>query len=245
VSVGMPWYFAVAERDHELQNPTTPEKIALLGERLQLGPQSRVLDMACGKGGPALLLASAFGCRIVGVERAPEFAAAARERVVAAGLDQRFEIVEGDAAAYPLEPESFDAALCLGATFVWDGLDGTLAALAPAVRPGGHVAVGEPYWRSWPLPEGIDDLGYLPLAQTAARFAAAGLALVTLIASSEDDWDNYESQHWRALEEWLAANPDDPDAATIRERHHRDRDQYLRFQRELLGWAIFAARKPG
>jgi SAM-dependent methyltransferase len=241
----MPWYYDVAERDHAIQNPTSPDKIRLLGERLRLGPESRVLDMACGKAGPALLLASELGCRIVGVERAPEFAVEARRRVVEAGLGHLVEIVEGDAEAYAFEPESFDAALCLGATFVWHGLEGTLAALAPAVRPGGHVAVGEPYWRSWPLPDGVDDLGYLPLRETVAAIDAAGLALVTLVSSSDDDWDTYESLRWRALEEWLAANPLDPDAGQIRERYEQHRDEYLHFLRDLLGWAIFAARKPG
>ncbi len=240
----MPWFFAVAERDHELQNPTSAEKIQLLGERLRLRPESWVLDMACGKAGPALLLASIFGCRVVGVERAPEFAAEARRRVAEAGLGKRVEIVEGDAEAYPFETGAFDAAFCLGASFVWHGLDGTLAALAPAVRPGGHVVVGEPFWNVWPLPEGVDDDGYVPLRETVARFEHAGLAPVTVIASSLDDWDAYESLHWRALEEWLAANPDDPDAAAIRQRHEHARDRYLRYQRALLGWAIFVARKP-
>ena len=91
---------------------------------------------------------------------------------------------------------------------------------------------------------GIDDLGYLPLRETVSRFEAARLALVTVIASSADDWDTYESLHWRALEEWLAANPEDPDAPMIRARYEHHRDEYLRFQRALLGWAIFAARKP-
>jgi hypothetical protein len=77
-----------------------------------------------------------------------------------------------------------------------------------------------------------------------AKFEAAGLAPVGLIAASDDDWDRYESLHWRALEEWLAANRDDPEAAGIRERHEKNRDDYLAFERRLLGWAIFAALKP-
>lgn len=241
----MPWYYAVAERDHELQDPTSPEKVRRLGELLRLGPETTVLDVGCGKAGPALVLAAAFGCRIVGIERAPEFAAAARERVAAAGLTERVEIVEGDAAAFPLEPEAWDVALCIGASFVFHDLEGTLAALAPAVRRGGFVAVGEPYWREWPLPPGVDDQGYVPLRETVGRFEAAGLAPVGLVAASEDDWDWYESQHWRALEEWLAAHPGDPDAAEIRARHERDREDYLGTQRRLLGWAVFAGRKPG
>ena len=240
----MPWYFAVAERDHEIQNPTSTEKIGLLGNSLRLGPATRVLDLACGKGGPAVLLASTFGCRVVGIERAPEFVEAARERVAAAGVGDLVEIVEADAHAFTLEPEGWDAALCLGASFVWDDLAGTLAALTPAVRPGGHVVVGEPYWRQWPLPRGIDDQGFVSLRQTVERIESAGLSLQGLIASSEDDWDRYESLHWRALEEWLAENPHDPDAPEIRDRHERARDDYLQFERELLGWAIFVAGKP-
>ena len=134
--------------------------------------------------------------------------------------------------------------MCLGASFVWGGLAGTLAALTPAARADGHVVVGEPYWRRRQLPDGIADDGFVTLAETTDRFRAAGLTLDALIASSEDDWDRYESLHWRALEEWLAANPDDPDAPEIRQRHETSRDDYLRWGRELLGWAIFAARKP-
>ena len=109
----MPWFFAVAERDHEIQNPTSPEKIRLLGERLRLGPESHVLDIACGKGGPAVLLADAFGCRITGVERAAEFASVARERVAVRGLAHRIEIVEADAAELELGDERYDVAFRL------------------------------------------------------------------------------------------------------------------------------------
>ena len=133
--------------------------------------------------------------------------------------------------------------MCLGASFIWDGLPGTLSALTRAARPGGDVVVGEPFWRRLPLPEGVDEDGYTSLAGTAGRFAATGLRLHTLIASSADDWDRYESLHWRALEEWLAANPDDPDAPEIGRRHQANRDRYLSVDRELLGWAIFGARK--
>src|SRR2546421_1203984 len=128
----MPWFCPGAERDHELQHPTSPEKTRLLGDRLRLGPEPHVLDIAWGKGGPAVLLADAFGCRITGVERAAEFASVARERVAARGLGHRVEIVEADAAELELGDERYDVAMCLGASFVWTDLAGTLAALTPA-----------------------------------------------------------------------------------------------------------------
>ena len=236
----MAWWYAVIESRHELQNPTSPEKILALGRELRLEASSHVLDIAGGRGGPASLLAGKFGCRITSVERAPEIAAAARERG-----NRLVEVVECDAKDFDIEPAGFDAAICLGASFAFDGLVPTVQALVAAVPPRGRIAVGEPYWRVWPLPEAFapDEYeGFLPLAQTVERFEQGGAELVSLIDSSLDDWDRHASLRWSTLDEWLAANPDDPQADEFRERGRLNRDRYLRWTRELLGWAIFVGR---
>jgi len=234
------WY-EIAERDHELQNPTSAEKIRLLGEYLRLGRESRILDIACGKAGPALVLATAFGCRVVGVELRPQFADEARARIAASGLESLVDVHTADAADFPLEAAAWDAALCLGASFVWGNIGDAAARLVPAVTPGGFVAVGEPYWREWPLPDVIDDEGYVGLAGTVARFAEQGVGVTGIIAAAADDWDRYESLHWRALEEWLARHPGADD---LRVRHERFRNDYFNFKRALLGWAIFVGITP-
>jgi len=242
----MTWWHAVVEAEHEIQNPTSEEKIRLLGDRLALGPDSRVLDVASGRGGPALVLAREFGCRLICVERAPEFLADARERVKEAELEDRIELVEADAATFELG--RYDAALCIGATFVYGGLVPTLERLRAAAP---LVAVGEPYWRSWPLPpepelDGssarTDETEWLPLPETIERAESAGVRVISLIASSEDDWDRYESLHWQTLDRWLAANPHDPHAEEFRARGAADRDRYLRWERAVMGWAIFVCR---
>lgn len=238
-------YYVIAEALHEIQNPTSEEKLLLLGERLGLGPDSCVLDIASGRGGPALLLGREYGCLWQGVEIRPDFHAVAVERIVEAGLADRVTFELGDAAAASFEPESYDAALCLGASFVYGNLTDTVDALAPAVRPGGHVVVGEPYWRRLPLPEDYADRDepFTTLEGTVTIFETSGLPVVSLIASSEDDWDRYETLHWQAVERWLAENPEDPDAAEMRSRHEKSRRNYLRHGRDLLGWAIFVGWK--
>jgi SAM-dependent methyltransferase len=240
----MTWWFSVVEADHEIQNPTSAEKIRLVGRRLGLHPGSHVLDVASGKGGPALILAETFGCRLTCVEQAPEFVAAARERTAAANLGHRIEIVEADAATFELG--RYDAALCLGASFAYGGLVPTLERLRTAAP---LVAVGEPYWREWPLPAEANDHPkhvaeeeWLPLAETVDLAESAGVRVVSLIASSEDDWDRYESLHWQALDEWLATNPDHPEADEFRARGAAHRARYLASQRAVLGWAIFVCR---
>jgi SAM-dependent methyltransferase len=242
----IPRYFTVAERDHEIQNPTSEEKLRLLGERLRLHSGSRVLDIASGRGGPALLLARGFGCRVEGIELRQEFHAAAVERAEAAGLAHLVSSRVGDAAQEELPAGTYDVAMCLGASFVWGGLAGTLDALEPAVRDGGHVVVGEPFWRQLPLPEDYADRDgpYTTLEGTVAIFESGALRTVAVIESSEDDWDRYETLHWRAVEEWLAENPDESDAADIRSSHELYKRTYLRHGRDFIGWSIFVGWKP-
>jgi hypothetical protein len=69
------------------------------------------------------------------------------------------------------------------------------------------------------------------------------VTLIGLIGSSTDDWDRYESLHWRASEDWLAEQGDDPAAQEIRSANEEHKRRYLE-RRDALGWAIFVARKP-
>jgi SAM-dependent methyltransferase len=241
----IPRYHVVAESAHELQNPTSEEKLRLLGERLGLARGSRVLDIASGRGGPALLLARAFECIVEGIEIEPAFYDVAVQRAAEAGLSDLVSFRLADASTVELPANAYDAALCLGATFVYGGLAETLSALAPAVKAGGYVAAGEPYWLRLPLPVdyGEREEPYTTLEGTVTVYETERLPVVSVIASSKDDWDRYETLHWRAVELWLAANPDDPDADEIRSRYEHYKHDYLRFGREYLGWAIFVGWK--
>jgi hypothetical protein len=167
------------------------------------------------------------------------------ERAAAAGLSDLLSFEVGDGAASAFVPEEYDAALCLGASFVFGSLADTVDALAPAVRPGGHVVVGEPFWNRLPLPDDYEDRRdpWTTLEGTVTIFETSGLPVVSVIASCEDDWDRYETLHWKSVERWVAANPDDPDATDIRTRHERGKRVYLRHGRDVLGWAILVGWK--
>jgi precorrin-6B methylase 2 len=239
-------WFEIIEEEHELQNPTSADKVRLLGQRLGLGPSSVLLDVGSGRGGPAVLLAAEFGCKVTAVEHSEIFASAAKNRAARAGVEGLVSVVHCDAALFTVEPRSYDGAVCLGASFIWGGMRATVEVLSEAVRPGGAVAVGEPYWRRWPLPHGYEPpegYGFAPLSETVERFESSGTELITLIASSQDDWDRYVSLQWSTLERWLRQNPADPDAQEFRAAGREERDLYLRWHRDLLGWAIFVGCK--
>jgi hypothetical protein len=145
--------------------------------------------------------------------------------------------------AVELPAAAYDAALCIGASFVWGTIADAAAALTPAVRPGGCVAIGEPFWLRWPLPGGVDPEQFVGLRETVARFEAGDIAATGLIAASLDDWDRYQSLRWRAIEEWLRDHPDDPRRAELRSGNEGFKRRYLETYRPLLGWAIFTGRK--
>ena len=38
-----------------------------------------------------------------------------------------------------------------------------------------------------------------------------------MVLASPDDWDRYVAAQWMTVDNWLADNPDDPDAESIRD----------------------------
>jgi SAM-dependent methyltransferase len=98
-----------------------------------LGPVRRVLDLGCGTGGHAVLLAER-GYEVVGVDRAPEMLRHARKRAPSA----RFELA--DIASLDLG-ERFDAVLMMFAVLGYHAgnadVAGALASVRRHLRPGG------------------------------------------------------------------------------------------------------------
>jgi SAM-dependent methyltransferase len=235
-------FFATIERYHTIQNPTSVEKLDLLGEYCRIGDGVSILDVGCGKAWLLRRWASRWAIRAVGLEINPAFAAEARAQSVAQGVDRRIQIVEGPALAYPAQPSSFDVVLCIGASFALGDFERALPWMARHARPGGIVAIGEPFARELPFPEPTRALyGTMErsLAATVERLKAHKLSPIGLIEASVDDWDRYECLHWQAAHAWAAENPDHPDRARMIDG--KDMAHYLEFGRRYLGWAIFVA----
>jgi cyclopropane-fatty-acyl-phospholipid synthase len=71
-------------------------KIRHICEKIGLRADDHVLEIGCGWGGFAIQAATEYGCRVTGLTLSPSQAALARERVAAAGLNDRIEIREQD-----------------------------------------------------------------------------------------------------------------------------------------------------
>jgi SAM-dependent methyltransferase len=94
----------------------TVDELDRFGEWLELRSGSRLLDVGCGSGGPALHLAETTGASVVGVDVLEEGIAAATAQAQDRDLDEQATFVRADAGKrLPFEDESFGAILSVDA----------------------------------------------------------------------------------------------------------------------------------
>ncbi len=183
----------------------------------------------------------------MGVDISPYEVTAAHERITARGLSELVEVLEGDGADYEGPDHSFSLAMCIGATWVWGGYRGTIDALVKMATPGGLIAIGEPFKLQEPSAEHAaadpDFVASLVSHGENVEIAvAAGLTPLYSVVSSQDDWDRYEGLQWQAGESWARNNPNDPDVDELLGRLRKGRDEYLKYGRDTVGWAIYVMR---
>jgi len=129
-----------------------------LGELLGLGPESRVLDLAAGRGASALHLARAFGCHVVGVDYSAQNVALAQEVAASEGLSRLVQFVEGDAERLTaFGSDEFDAVMCECANCTFPDKPAAMREIARVLRPGGRFGLSD-LTRSGPLPTELEGL---------------------------------------------------------------------------------------
>lgn len=249
-----PWkFFDITHKEHLFCNPLRGERLDEVLALCNLGPGSRVLDLAMGKGELITRLAERYDVAGVAVDLSPYCVADTRAKLARRAPGADVTVLEMDGAAYgrppTAPPDPFDLAACLGASWIFDGHRGTLAALAELTRPGGLILVGEPYWRQEPPAafleaEGFERDAFSTHAGNVQIGEALGLSLEYALTSTRDEWDRYEGLQWHAAAAYARAHPDDPDLPDLQTRVARSQEHYLRWGRDTLGWGVYLFRKP-
>ncbi|MFF8984696.1 SAM-dependent methyltransferase [Streptomyces globisporus] len=242
----LPRIFTLRESNHRIHNPLTPGKLADLGSALRLAPGTRALDLASGSGELLCTWARDHGVTGTGVDISTVFTEKARSRAVELGVADRVSFVHGDASGFVAD-EPVGLAACVGATWIGGGVAGTVDLLGSSLRPGGLMLIGEPYWlREVPdqeTAEGCDAGGrddFLLLPELIERFGDLGYDVVEMVLADQDSWDRYQAAQWLSLRRWLDAHPEDRMAAEVRAELTTGPARYARYQREYLGWGVFA-----
>lgn len=166
----------------------------------------RVLDIGCGIGGPAFVLARKYGARVTGIDLEPQLIERARRRAVELGISGQteFQTVTLGPLAFP--DQSFDLVFTSGALTQTEDKARFVAESYRVLKPGGLLTCYE-----WLKGEGeiSEDLRYffrmegltynlITLAELGRHLVEGGFEDVTMEDAS--DWYRGES---RREYEWM------------------------------------------
>ncbi|MEU8774436.1 bifunctional class I SAM-dependent methyltransferase/N-acetyltransferase [Streptomyces sp. NPDC048606] len=164
-----------------------------------LPERPRVLDLGCGPGRSALLLAAEAGgagrAEVTAVDLHEPFLDELRAAADARGLADRIRPVRADMGALPFEDGSFDLVWAEGSAYNI-GFDRALAEWKRLLAPGGTLVLSECEWTTGEPSAGARafwDPQY-PLrsgSRNIAAVQAAGYRLLGLLPQPDSDWAEY------------------------------------------------------
>ena len=112
-----------------------------LANAMKLRPGQNILDIGCGLGGTARLLATRHNVRVTGIDLTAEYVEVGNNMNARLGLSGQIELVCGNALALPFAARGFDAATMLHVGMNIANKSALFGGIARTLKPGGKLAV--------------------------------------------------------------------------------------------------------
>lgn len=244
-------YNRIAYEALEVCNGVTLAAVEGAVARTGLGAGARAADVGTGNAGVAIRMA-ASGLEVTAIEYDPGMAELARDRIAAAGLENRVHLVVGAAADVLATLPPLDLITALGTTNITgEGRptpEAGFAFLHPRLAPGGWLLWGDLVWIAEPpaplrqIAEATNSYTDDPGWQAAAR--SAGFEVVWSEVSPQPVFDAYVAAADGAARDWLAAHADAPEAAAVQAAADRVK-MVMAFGRPFIGFGLYLLRRSG
>ena len=104
---------------------------------------ARILDIGCGIGGPALVMARDHGASVLGIDLEAPLVARARGLAEKQGCEDRCQFQVVSPGPLPFESDSFDIVVSSGAVTQTEAVDALFAEALRVLRPGGWLSCYE------------------------------------------------------------------------------------------------------
>ena len=238
----------IAHGNLQFWNPVSPDLMDRWIQDLPLSSSSRILDVGCGRGEFLLRTVERFECAAVGIDRLSPIVLETQKEAARRLPLGNLEILCESFDPQTYDPASFDLTACVGSTHAISNLPDTLRVLSGLVRSGGTVLVGDGFWKRRPEPEYLDFLGTTEdeLLTHQGNLSLArdlGLEVIREHQATKSEWSHYEDTYAANVREFVAKNPEDPDAAAMDQKIEAWRNAYLKWGRDTLGFGLYLLRK--
>ena len=138
-------------------HPGGPKLTRELASATLISPDSKVLDVACGTGTSARVIADSFGASVTGCDYSAVNLDRARHAASAAGLSDRTRFVRAAAERLPFAPGRFDVAICECSLCLFENKASALEQINRALRPGGRIGISD-FFLNNTVPESLEGL---------------------------------------------------------------------------------------
>jgi ubiquinone/menaquinone biosynthesis C-methylase UbiE len=158
-----------------------------LSQLTRLTSDSRVLDVAVGRGTSAFHLARSFGCEVVGVDLSEDSVKLASEEASKRGIAKQVCFHLADAERLPFDANTFDAILCECAFCTFPNKQTAAGEFSRVLKPEGRLGISDLTKAAGELPELDGLLSWIacigdakPVELYAETLRLAGLTIETV-----------------------------------------------------------------
>ncbi len=224
-----------------------------LAKELKLTGRGHLLDVACGQGASAIMMAQVYKCRVSGVDADPRSLEVARKDSFRYRLNGLVSFIQGDAKVFPFPTSCFDAVLIECATSLISDRRDAFSEMTRVLCPGGRLALSDVTFSPDALPAPLD----LPLARALCIPVSTGpeeyqrlIEGVGLTVLDAIDWSPTIVQILDKAESLVGVLPLSPSMSQQAGNELKQTATALKCVRQLveegkLGYWAFIAEKPG
>lgn len=124
-----------------------------LAEKLKIDKNTKVIDIACGKGTTAVHLAQNYKCEVIGIDISEDLIEQAKKKSKKKGVDQLVSFQVGDALDLPFSDNEFDVAVSQAMLILVQDKVKAIREAVRVIKPGGYAGWIELSWKQTPTDE--------------------------------------------------------------------------------------------
>ena len=185
--------------------------IGLMEKHMSIANDTKVLDLACGKGAVSINIAEKLGSNVCGFDLMPEFVDYASQKAQELGVSALCHFAVGDVNDVVNTQKDYDCVIFGAAGNILGDPQETLAKLRKTVKPGGFIIIDEGYLPDDKTNEDVEyqNYEYLYRDQWLQLFSDSGLTLIEELQNTEDyDFDSDNKAIAARARELIAKHPD-------------------------------------
>lgn len=245
-------FHEIAEVSQRVHIPLSNDKIHRLAEICQIHTGTRVLDLGCGKGELLNQWAREYHIQGVGVDEDAESIDEAQERAHELEVWSQTNFIVSHLGDYIQPFHQYHVVSHLSTVPFAGDLVRTIDVMREGLRSHelGLLLIGETFWEQDPPHALFDEIAVeasvVPhLSDLSDAFDQTDVDLLDMVLADKREMDMYHAGQWRSTLNWLRANPSDPEAGDIQAWLRENRRNYLKFERQYLGWGVFVLMVEG